>query len=427
MSKTPFPTLLSLAGASLLLAAGGLFPLTAAAPVQVAPRATGATPTRPFGSHLQTYANGTILPCLPQASLDAAASSFYNQWKASYLVAGCGTGRYYVSSTGGGQITLSEGHGYGMTLVALMAGFDPDAQTIFNGMYAFFRDHPSSGDPDLMGWQQVTGCLNSSSGEYSATDGDLDIALALLMADRQWGSLGAINYRAEALKVIQAILDHETDATDHTVLLGNFAIPGNSLYAGTRSSDFMPEHFRAFGAALNPTAWQAIVDKTYAIVAAMQKNYSPATGLLPEFIDQAATNPVPAQPGFLGSSAPQDYGYNACRDPWRLSLDYLLYGEPRAKTAVQAMTNWIRTSTGGDPRKIMAGYALDGTAVGSEANALAFTAPFAVAAMLDSSNWVWLNALYDDVVATPFSTTNYYGTTIKALTLVVLSGNYWKP
>ena len=40
---------------------------------------------------------------------------------------------------------------------------------------------------------------------YSATDGDLDIAFGLLLADKQWGSAGAINYLAEARKVIAAI------------------------------------------------------------------------------------------------------------------------------------------------------------------------------------------------------------------------------
>jgi len=36
----------------------------------------------------------------------------------------------------------------------------------------------------------------------SAADGDLDIAYALLLADRQWGSCGTVNYLLEAQRVL---------------------------------------------------------------------------------------------------------------------------------------------------------------------------------------------------------------------------------
>ena len=42
-----------------------------------------------------------------------------------------------------------------------------------------------------MAWAQNQSCQNVS-GPDSATDGDLDIAYALLLADRQWAINGAI-------------------------------------------------------------------------------------------------------------------------------------------------------------------------------------------------------------------------------------------
>ena len=75
---------------------------------------------------------------------------------------------------------------------------------MFDGLYLFFRDHPSQHDPDLMAWRQMGDCA-SSDDPNSASDGDLNIAFGLLLAHAQWGSGGTINYRAEALKVLAAI------------------------------------------------------------------------------------------------------------------------------------------------------------------------------------------------------------------------------
>src|SRR5262245_15498744 len=49
----------------------------------------------PFPKHV-TYTAGTIKPALPQASLDNATATFYDAWKARYLVNGCQTNQYYV-------------------------------------------------------------------------------------------------------------------------------------------------------------------------------------------------------------------------------------------------------------------------------------------------------------------------------------------
>lgn len=51
-----------------------------------------------------------------------------------------------------------------------------------------------------MAWFQTKSCT-SAEGADSASDGDLDIAYPLLLADKQWGSCGAIDYAAEAQQV----------------------------------------------------------------------------------------------------------------------------------------------------------------------------------------------------------------------------------
>ena len=58
-------------------------------------------------------------------------------------------------------------------------------------MYHYYLAHPSSIGPHLMAWQQSDNgkALVDPNGADSATDGDLDIAYALL-ADKIWGSSG---------------------------------------------------------------------------------------------------------------------------------------------------------------------------------------------------------------------------------------------
>ena len=389
-----------------------------------------AAPNHPFGSHPATYAAGSIKPDhVAQATLDQSVRDFYDEWKAAYVKQVCGPGRYVVEAkAGGGNLTVSEAHGYGMILAALMAGHDPDARTIFDGMFAYFRDHPSGITPSLMSWYQKTSCANAN-GNDTASDGDLDIAFALLLADRQWGSCGAVNYLAEAQSVIAGIAAGELDPTGSFVKLGDWVSPGDAPYDdATRSSDFMPDHYRSFLAATADATWTNLLEQTYDVVAALQASHSPATGLLPDFVIDPLGTPDPAPASFLEGPTDGAYAYNACRDPWRLGTDFLISGETRAQAAVQAINAWIRAKTANDPGAITAGWALDGTDTpGTSYRSMAFVAPFGVGAMVDASNQAWLNDVWDLVVATPLAAEGYYENTLKLLSMVVMSGNWWAP
>ena len=386
----------------------------------------------PFGSHPIGYATGTIRPShVSQSTLDQAVRDFYDAWKARFLRQTCDAGQWVVlTHTDGANLTVSEGHGYGMMLMALMAGDEPNAQTIFDGMVDYFRAHPTEFHAHLMGWYQNTTCTTPPGERDSASDGDLDVAFALLLADRQWGSCGTINYFAEAQHVLADLKDGDLDASARYVLLGDWVGPSEdpSYYASTRSSDFMPDHARSFAAATGDAAWTGLLDRTYAIVDALQTAHSPATGLLPDFVQDPLGTPAPVAANFLEGPNDGRYSYNACRDPWRLATDALVSGDTRATTAVQRINAWLRTKTGGDPASIASGYKLDGTVInGADYLSMAFVAPVAVGAMVDAGNQAWLNALWDLLVATPASTDGYYENTLKLLAMVVLSGNWWAP
>ena len=88
--------------------------------------------------------------------------------------------------------------------------------------------------------------------------------------------------------------------------------------------------------------------------------------------------------------------------------------------------HWLLNATGGSTNNIYAGYYLDGTkAVGW--SDIAFTAPFAVGAMADTSNQEWLNRLYSKILSSNIAYGGYYDNTLKLLAMITLSGNYWVP
>ena len=385
------------------------------------------------------YAAGSILPSGDAASRDAALLEFYTAWKKRYLVAGCTPGRIYASiaadgSRGGGgkvedSITVSELHGFAMVIVAAMANLDPDAHRLFDGLYAYFRDNPSERSADLMAWNQIVGCLPSPEGTSSATDGDLDIAHALLIADQRFGSAGAVNYRAAALRVIEAIRAEEMDPLTHLTLLGDFATPGVGRHGeSTRTSDFMIDHFRGFAAVTADGFWSSAVDAHWDLVLRLQDRFAPATGLLPDFVIHTRTDPEPPPGTWLETENDPNYGWNACRVPWRLGTDYLVSGDPRGHAALTRLNTWVRASTGDDPSKIDNGYRLDGRGITPFIrNESAFLAPFGVAAMIDVSNQAWLDRIWELVRAIPIGEDNYYGNSIKMLSMIVMSGRWPVP
>ncbi len=384
----------------------------------------------PFGSHPLAYTAGSIRPNhVSQGTLDQAVRDFYDAWKSAYVVEACGAGRYVVeSNTDAGNLTVSEAHGYGMMLTALMAGHDPDARAIFDGMYAYFGAHPTATHDHLMSWYQKRSCADDN-GNDSASDGDIDIALALLLADKQWGSCGPIDYLAEAQAVIADLLDGAVDTAGEYVLLGDWVTPSDTqYYPSTRSSDFIPGHFRSFGAATSDPTWTDLVDRGYTVFDALQTNHSPSAGLLPDFILNPLTTPVPAGAMFLEGDNDGDYDYNACRDPWRVATDYLVTGDARAKTIAQRLNTFIRAATGNDPAAIRSGYQLDGSmSAGADYLSMAFVAPFGVGATVDASHQAWLNAIWDLVDGTPLQNEGYYENTLKLLGMLVMSGNWWAP
>lgn len=268
-----------------LLAAGLL--LTTGVPSDAA---TTAAPTTPFGSHRVGYAAGTLTPTGEQAALDAQVAGYYAKWKSYFVKHNCRSDWYEVLSPDADHPYVAEAQGYGLVVTATMAGADPDAKKIFDGILAFVLAHPSVNNPGLQAAEQNTACT-SVNGSDSATDGDLDTAYGLLLADRQWGSAGTYDYRALAVRRINAVKVSELNATTHLLELGDWSSGSYDLVS--RTSDWMPDHFRAFRKATGDSTWDTVLNRTQQVTADLQARYAPGTGLLPDFVVDTTTSPGP--------------------------------------------------------------------------------------------------------------------------------------
>jgi len=379
-----------------------------------------------------------IKPNLSQSSLDLQVKAAYDNYKTRFLKQAKSTsGGYYIESenTAGtwNVITVSEAHGWGMVIMTQMAGYDSQAKTIFDGMLKFYEDHKNSVlGSNLMGWQVFgdasketkTFELTQQQKEYnsSATDGDLDIAYALLLAYKQWGDLA---YKTKATQILQDIKSYNIHPSSKHVLLGNWASYTDSeAHSYTRPSDWMGGHFRTFAQATGDSYWDDVANTIYNVYNKFQANDYVKYGLVSDFIGYDGSTAWSATSNFLsshGEKNPDKYYTNAARVPWRIASDYALSGNSASKAMLDKLNNFITTKIS-TPGNVKEGYWLSGDPLNDNAGGAAYLAPF-VAASIAGSNTTFLTDGWNTLV----STTPYdaYQAAIKLQSMLLISGNWW--
>lgn len=407
----------ALLGGIALLLTGSLVPTTAAF-------AAPTVPAIPYGSHSTPLPSGWATPPESQTAADAATLAAYRDWKTRYLVQGCGVDRFYVDSSSSTPYTVvSEGQGYGMVMSVYFAGADPDARAIFDGLFRYVKDHPSENNPALMAWQQ-TACRSEPNNSGSATDGDLDIAYALLLAHKQWGSTDAIDYLSEAKKTIAAIKASEFNPSTRLPLLGDWVSRTDPRWTTVRSSDLMIDRFTAFARATGDSFWTGAAAAANTLIHRATSSLAPATGLLPDFLIKTnIASPQQAPANHQEGPHDGDAYWNASRVPWRLAANALHGGSSASLAAIRKQTEWIRTVTRNKPAAVRVGYSLAGNPI-EDWNSVTFTAPYAAGALTRTSDQSWLNAVWKRVAPVSES---YFADSVKVLTMLVVSGNTWQP
>jgi endo-1,4-beta-D-glucanase Y len=239
-------------------------------------------------------------------------------------------GRVVIPERGGG--TISEAQAYGL-LRAVWAG----DEATFGQVYTW--THKNLSRPDhLLSWlwgrraDGSWGVLDANT----ASDGDLDYALALVLAARRgWRPPpGLPAYLAEAKEVMSSILTKEVAALPGGTLV---LTPGDWHETGPpyllNPSYFSPGAYRLFaqngagpvGTVLEPPVWDRLHQSTYEMLDRLNQGMAgnPGVGLFPDWCRVDAAGRLSPAPG-----RETQFGWEAVRLPWRLCLD-LWFGEPR--------------------------------------------------------------------------------------------------
>ena len=362
--------------------------------------------TKPFATNT-SYAYGIMPTNLPSggtygASGDAATA--YTAWKTKF-VQDCSGGSKRVLYDDNSS-TVSEGIAYGMLLAAYAAD-----QATFNGLYKFYKDNMNANK--VMNWKYSS--CTSRSGDNGATDAELDAAMALLVAEYQWpAATSPYDYKTEAINLIGNIRLHEMDASTHQTLNGD----NWSFNANCRNpSYFSPAYYREFSKAETGQSsfWNSAVTTTQSF---LLTNRNSTTGLVSNWADQnAAAN---------SCNGNNEYGWDACRNPWRMGVDVLWNGAATATTASNICLKIAAWSNGYGAR-LKGPLAQNAANPGVGSYKSGAFASYALAVMGSSSTYQsHLNTCYTNIVGIG-SGEAYFGNTLRVVNLFVLSGNFWQP
>ena len=347
------------------------------------------------------YPQGRPLPhcTLPVYNTDHIATAF-NNWKTRFYQNG------RVIRPDSQNDGVSEGIAYGMLIGVYM-----NDKPMFDTLWAFAQS--KFDDKGLMHWRFDAN--GNVIGQGSAIDADEDMAWALLMAAAQWGG----DYQAAAMTLIDNIWTHGVEQGSNVLKPGdNFG--GSSI---TNPSYFAPSYYRVF-ARVGGQNWMGVVESSYATLAAASGTY----GLVPNWTN-AAGQPV-TSPANDGNGA--YYGYDACRTPWRIALDYCINGEPRAKAYLDKVAAFFAERAPTSVGVLLDGYTVDGsdppTTLGDYPAGMAMFGPATAAALTGTQNaFLTLGtATLHKNTTQPGVQFNYFNASWGVLSLLLLSGNFWE-
>jgi len=235
------------------------------------------------------------------------------------------------------NITTSEGQSYTM----LRAVWQDDHAT-FDTAWQWTKDNLQREDSYLFSWlfgkraDGSYGVLSEQNGQNTASDADIDIAVALIFAFSRWKDPA---YLEQAKNIIDSIWKEEVVVIDRKPYLAANNV--ERLYPDdilVNPSYFAPYAYRMF-ATIDPAHdWMGLVDTAYEILEESSKSgldagntvYLPPNWILVDK-DTAVVRP-PSE-----SDLNTNYSYDALRTPWRIALDWKWYSEPRAEKYLRSL------------------------------------------------------------------------------------------
>lgn len=370
-----------------------------------------AAPQYPFPQNRKSPYGTTIT----YASADSIRSHFQDWKSAWYVDMNDGTARV-ISPNDSTEISVSEGIAYGMLLMVYMSSNNADYQSEFDKLWSYWKKYAvSAGTPSGMNWH-INNKRNDIGGG-SATDADLDAALALIMASEQWNNP---TYLSEAKTLISWIKQNDMESDGRVKAGSNWNPALNASYVH-------PATFKLFEKVTGESFWSTAITTNLSHIKLCQNATS---GLMPDWCSwdshEAATNTGAAVSGGSGG-----FFDDAARTPWRMAWGYYWYGIENAKSVNDAIADWLYFSTYGYAGYILPGYYLNGSDSPYSffvSSTYAGGLGLALASANNPRNY--LETVYDVLsnvagkkTPTDPSGEKYYAATLNILYMLLLSGN----
>jgi len=350
----------------------------------------------------------------------------YARWK-QLFIATCPNNQLrvqYPENVGPANDTRSEGIGYGMLIAAYMG----DQQT-FQGLRNFYLGHLDA--RGLMNWR-YNDCNNlGAGGQGSAADADVDAAMSLIVASKQWPT--GTTFAADATQLMNSIRGS---------LFDNNGCPG-ILLAGTTFTNcgcinpsYIPVgYYPEFAAAQAAQAqvWNTARTASYAYFNVVNDN---RTGLVPAW---SSSNNLQigngCTPQVGGGGQPNQFQADAARTPWRVSVDNAWSGNPSAKAFLQSIATFAKTqpivnivdlyNLDGTPQHGMVNGALDADGFRSTFTMGGFATAMTASGQDDLDNFTgaWQSMYLPGDNLTPHA----FNSSLAMLYGLLVTGNMWDP
>jgi endo-1,4-beta-D-glucanase Y len=275
---------------------------------------------------------GVILACQTPGSPGRLAQVLNASWQSYRLLFITPEGQVQLPEQGGG--TISEAQAYAL-LRAVWAGDKTTFVRVYGWTYRHLSRTLQYGD-HLLAWRwgRLPGGSAGVLDANTATDADLDYALALILAQRRgWRPPPNLpDYLEESRRVQASILAKEVVHLPDGVLLltpGNWHGPQPPYLMNP--SYFSPAAYRLFVQAGNgataTNAWRQLDQSTYAFLGKVCQRLGDlrGLGLFPDWCRVDAAGRISPAPG-----KDTDFGWEAVRIPFRVALDGLWFKSPRA-------------------------------------------------------------------------------------------------
>lgn len=344
------------------------------------------------------------------------------------------------------SVTQSEAHGYAMLMMVLLNDIEPMAREVFDGLYRVSVNFPSADDERVMSWIVPGTGDFSAKKQASATDGDMDMAYALIMASKLWdGGPGyGLSYLDAAKRAIAGlkannVLRGEGPYFPRMGIGDHLGYHNYDLYKATRPCDLMVDHFDAFAAVTGDPEWTAIADVAANLI--IPEMQSGARVLLPDFLGSPTDAPttIAAFKGIsdeAGGIYDDLYYYNSCRVPWRFAVGYAHTKREGLKASVDKINDWLvskpQHQRNGvfNPGSTIACYTLEGEFQPSFQGGwtwydTCFMAPWTAGLSLAGPDK--LDALTASWNRVKRPANSYYSDSLALLSLLYVSGNWWDP